>query len=98
MGANNSKFWVGLGVGSIMGAIVTCFSHTEKGKMWKKKMCDAVDKFTSQAECTEHCVRDKVVDAGTKAAEKVAEVTQNIANKADSLKDKVHSAAWDTKK
>ena len=35
---NKGKFWIGLGLGTVLGAVVCCFSRSEKAKKWKDKM------------------------------------------------------------
>ncbi len=87
-----AKFWIGLGVGSIVGAAVTCFSRTEKAKEWKKKMCCAVEDMLERAENAAARAKDKAMDAGDRVADKVANVAHNAADKADDLKNRMHNA------
>ena len=41
----NSNFWIGLGIGSVIGAIVYRFSRTSKAKRLKRKVCDTFQKI-----------------------------------------------------
>ncbi|ALK83677.1 hypothetical protein BvMPK_1060 [Phocaeicola vulgatus] len=36
----NSSLWIGLGVGSVIGALAYRFSRTSKAKKLKEKVCD----------------------------------------------------------
>ena len=46
----NSSLWIGLGVGSVIGALAYRFSRTSKAKKLKEKVCDTFHKITGQAE------------------------------------------------
>ena len=45
-----SDLWLGLGIGSVIGALVYRFSRTSKAKKLKKKVCDAFHKISGQVE------------------------------------------------
>lgn len=45
-----SDLWLGLGIGSVIGALVYRFSRLLKPKNIKKKVCDAFHKISGQAE------------------------------------------------
>ena len=60
----NSSLWIGLGVGSVIGALAYRFSRTSKAKKLKEKVCDTFHKITGQAE-------DMLDEAKEKAAQKV---------------------------
>ncbi len=87
-----AKFWIGLGVGSIVGAAATCLSRTEKAKEWKKKMCCAVGDMLDRAESASERVKDKALDAGDRVADKVSNVAHNAADKVDEFKGRMHNA------
>ena len=55
-------------------------------------------KIADRAESLTETVRDKALDASTKTADKVADATFDVAEKADTLKSKVHAAALEAKK
>ncbi len=93
-----SKFWLGLGLGSIIGVVAYRFSCSSKGKMLKEKACHALHRMGGKAEDMIDSAKDKVVDAGTKVADKVAHETFSIAEKADDVKNKVHNFADNAKK
>ena len=78
-----SKFWLGLGLGSIIGVVAYRFSCSSKGKMLKEKACHVLHRMGGKAEDMIDSAKDKVAEAGTKVADKVAKETFNIAEKAD---------------
>ncbi|MBS5412495.1 MAG: YtxH domain-containing protein [Bacteroides thetaiotaomicron] len=94
----NSSLWLGLGVGSVIGALAYRFSRTSKARKLKRKVCDAFHKITGQAEDVLEEVKDKVADTGKAVADKVAEKTSDLADKAEDLKGKVHTIASEAKK
>ena len=93
-----SDLWLGLGIGSVIGALVYRFSRTSKAKKLKKKVCDAFHKISGQAEEMLDTAKEKVLDTGAAVADKVADKTFDLAEKADDLKGKMHTIAADAKK
>lgn len=98
MGCKNAKFWIGLGIGSAVGALAYHFSRTPQAKRLKGEMCNAIHKAGSEAKDLFETAEEKAMHAGTKAADKVAEKAHEAAEKADRLKDKVHNFADNAKK
>ena len=98
METNKSNFLIGLAIGSAIGALAQRFSRTAKAKMLKKKIHNAMAKIADRAESLAETVRDKALDASTKTADKVADATFDVAEKADTLKSKVHAAALEAQK
>ena len=68
-----SDLWLGLGIGSVIGALVYRFSRTSKAKKLKKKVCDAFHKISGQAEEMLDTAKEKVLDTGAAVADKVAD-------------------------
>ena len=95
METSKSNFLIGLAIGSAIGALAQRFSRTAKAKMLKKKIHNAMAKIADRAESLAETVRDKALDAST---DKVADATFDVAEKADTLKSKVHAAALEAKK
>ena len=91
MERGKSNFLIGLGVGSVIGALVYRFWHSPKGK-------HAFQKVTGDSVNLIDTVNDKVLDAGTKVADKVADGTFYVAEKADDVRDKVHAMVDKAKK
>lgn len=93
-----SKFWLGLGLGSILGAIVYRCCQTSKAKQLKNKVVHALHVATDQAEDMADSAKEKAMDAGTKVADKVADKTFDVAEKADEMKNKFHGFTDNVKK
>lgn len=98
MKTNDSKFWVGLGVGSIIGAVVYHFCCSHKGKQLKEKMYHAFQRAGGEAGELMDDAKDKAWDVSTKVADRVADGAFNVAEKADDVKNRVHSYADNAKK
>lgn len=98
MEKRNSNLWIGLGVGSVIGALAYRFSRTSKAKRMKEKVCDAFHKITGQAKEMLDEAKEKAADAGKAVADKVADKTFDLAGKADDFKGKVHAMASDMKR
>lgn len=89
----SSKFWMGLGIGSAIGALVYHLCCTPKAKQLKEKMSNALKKVNGESDDLMEEAKDKALDAGTTAADKVADKTNEVAEKADYMRDKVHTFA-----
>lgn len=94
----NSSLWIGLGVGSVIGALAYRFSRTSKAKKLKEKVCDAFHKITGQAEEMLDEAKEKVADTGKAVVDKVADKASEFAGKADDWKNKAHTMASEAKK
>ena len=70
MEENRSKFWMGLGLGSIIGVIAYRFSCSSKGKELKEKASRYLHQIGSKSEDVINSAKEKVMNAGTKAADK----------------------------
>ena len=90
MESGKSNFLIGLGVGSVIGALAYRFWRSPKGKRVKEKVNHAFQKVTGDGV--------NLIDTGTKVADKVAEGTFYVAEKADDVRDKVHAMADKAKK
>lgn len=71
MEKSTCKFLLGLGIGSMLGAIMYRCSQTEKAKELKKKMC-----------CAAQSAAEKAGEWVTNAKDKAAEMTQKVAENA----------------
>lgn len=94
----NSNLWIGLGIGSLVGALAYRFSRTSKAKRVKEKVCDTFHKITGQAEDMLDKAKGKAMDAGKSVADKVADKAFNLAEKADDFKNHMHTMASEAKK
>lgn len=93
-----SHFWIGLGVGSILGTIVYRCCQTSKAHQLKDKVTHALHVAKEQVEDFADSAKDKALETGTKVADKVADKTFDVAEKADEIKNKVHSLVDNAKK
>ena len=98
MERGKSNLIIGLGVGSVGGALVYHFWCSPKGKKMKEKVNHAFQKVTGEGINMIDTVNDKVLDAGVEVADKVADGTFHIAEKADDVRNKVHTFSDKAKK
>lgn len=98
MECKKSNLWLGLGIGSVIGALVYRMSSTSKAKLLKHKVCSMLHKVGSEAGELFDAAKEKAMATGTKVADKMADTTFNIAEKADDIKGKVHTFTSDTNK
>ncbi len=90
MVSNSTKFWLGLGVGSIIGVVACHCCCSERGKRLKEKMMCALNHAAEESKCMMHSTKEKAMDLGEKAADKMADTAYNVAEKADEMKNKIH--------
>lgn len=102
MESRSSKFGLGLLIGSVLGAMCYRFSCTPKAKEMKMKVCEALHKMGGEAEGMLDSAKEKAMNAGAKmadkVADKVADKSYDVAEKADEIKNKVHTFGDDYKK
>lgn len=98
MTCKNSHFLIGLGLGSILGALAYGFSRTERAKRMKAEAFKVLNKIEEHTENLLETTKEKALYAGEKVADKVANETSVLAEKANDLKDKVHTMAEDKRK
>ena len=87
MERGKSNLIIGLGVGSVVGALVYHFWCSPKGKKMKEKVNHAFQKVTGEGINMIDTVNDKVADG-----------TFHIAEKADDVRNKVHTFSDKAKK
>ena len=63
MQSSTCKFLLGLGLGSVLGAVMYRCSKTDKAKQWKQKMCCAAQSAADKAGEWMTKVKDKAADA-----------------------------------
>lgn len=98
MESKNSLFWIGLGVGSVIGAVAYRFSRTSKCRRWKHKACHALHEAGGHAGNFLEAAKEKAVTLGNKVADAVADKSQEAVEKVDEMKDKMRSFASEARK
>lgn len=93
----SSHLWLGMGIGSIVGAFAYHYSRTPNGERMKKKISNTLHKIGNQAGDLLDTAKQKAMDAGMKGTDKIADKTQDMAYKADQFRDKVHAMATENK-
>ena len=88
MGCKHGNFWIGLGIGSLLGAIAYRLSRTARAKKLESDIYDAIHRIGQDAESAAADAEKKArhlgvraVEAGAKAADKVAEEADKMAGK-----------------
>ena len=64
---SKSNFWIGLGLGAVLGAVCCHVSRTQQAKELKNKLCDAM-----------HKMGDKTTEMWNNAKDKVTEKVQEV--------------------
>jgi len=91
MQSSTCKFLMGLGLGSVVGAIMYRCSKTDKAKEWKRKMCCAAQSAADKAGEWMTGAKEKASDVAEKMADHVADKAETVAQKAEEAKNKFHS-------
>ena len=81
MEKSTSRFLMGLGVGSMLGAIMYRCSQSAKAKEWKKKMCCAAQSAAEKAGEWVTNAKERAAEMGQKAAEAAADKAEDAKNK-----------------
>ena len=93
-----SNFWIGLGLGSMLGSVFYLCCQTYKSKQLKSKVSHALHISEDETEDFVDSAKNKAMNAGAVVADKVADKTFDVAEKADEMKNKVHTFADNAKK
>lgn len=57
-----SRFWIGLGLGSILGAVCCHYARTPQAKELKNKVCDTMQRMGDKTAEVWNTVKEKVAD------------------------------------
>ena len=88
MECRHGNFWIGLGIGSILGAVVYRLSRTAKAKQLESVIYDAIHRIGRDAEVAAACAEKKAMNLGLKAVETGAEIADKVAAEADKVAGK----------
>ncbi len=80
MKCKDSNFWIGLGIGSVAGALAYHFSRTEKAKKLEDAICRAIHKANGEAKEFINTAEEEALHVGTKVADKMAHEAHEAAD------------------
>ena len=80
MECRHGNFWIGLGIGSILGAVAYRLSRTAKAKQLESEIYNAIHRIGRDAEIAAAHAERKAVDLGLKAVEAGAEIADKVAD------------------
>lgn len=96
MAGQKTFFWIGLGVGSLLGAIAYRLSQTSKAEQLKNDMYDKLCELNEQAEELLEVTKEKALQKSREFAGKVAEKTDGVIGKAEEFKGKMKNYSSNT--
>ena len=82
MECRHGNFWIGLGIGSILGAVAYRLSRTAKARQLESDIYNAIHRIGRDAEAAAEAER-KAMNLGLKAVETGAKVADKVAEEAD---------------
>lgn len=85
MECKHGNFWIGIGIGSILGAVVYRLSRTAKAKQLESQIYEAIHRIGRDAEAACECAERKAKDLGLKAVEAGAGIADKVATGADKM-------------
>ena len=88
MECRHGNFWIGLGIGSILGAVAYRLSRTAKPKHNESDINKAIHRIRRDAEIAPAHDQRKAMDLGLKAVETGAEIADKVAAEADKVAGK----------
>ncbi len=68
-----SRFWIGLGLGAVLGVVCCRYARTQHAKELKGKVCDAMHKMGEKTNEMWNSAKEKVAENGAKLADKMQE-------------------------
>ena len=93
MGCNRGKFWIGLGVGSILGAVAYRLAQTKKARELEDKVYDAICNLRCKAEEALEDAEDQAMNMRSSAMAKGADLAGKVAQKADKIAQRADEIA-----
>ena len=85
MECRHGNFWIGLGIGSILGAVAYRLSRTAKARQLESDIYNAIHRIGRDAEIA---AEKKAMNLGLKAVETGAEIADKVAAEADKVAGK----------
>lgn len=93
MSCKHSNFWIGIGVGSVLGALAYRLSRTERVKKLERDIYDAIYRIGKDAELTLVDAENTALKMGVKAVEAGARAADRVAEKADKMAEEANKVA-----
>ena len=94
MECKHGNFWIGLGIGSILGAVAYRLSRTARAKQLENDIYSAIHRIGRDAELAAADAEKRALGLGLKAVETGARVADKVAEEADKVAGKVKDK-WD---
>ena len=88
MACKHGNFWIGLGIGSILGAVAYRLSRTARVKQLENDIYEAIHRIGRDAELAAADAERKALGLGLKAVETGAKVADKVAEEADKVAGK----------
>jgi hypothetical protein len=88
MECRHGSFWIGLGIGSIFGAVAYRLSRTAKARQLESNIYDAIHRIGHDAKVTAAHAERKAMNLGLKAVEAGADIADKVAEEADKVAGK----------
>lgn len=85
MACNNGKFWLGIGIGTLVGACACYYSRTTRAQKAKADVLDAIADIEVAAEAAIEAAKHKAKVTGIKVADKVATKATEVKEKLNEL-------------
>lgn len=89
MGCRHGNFWIGLGIGSVLGAVAYRLSRTARVKKLESDIYDAIHRIGQDAELVVADAERKARHLGLKAVETGEKVVDKMAEEADKVVGKM---------
>lgn len=89
MECRHGNFWIGLGIGSILGAVAYRLSRTARVKKLESDIYDAIHRIGQDAEMVAADAERRARHLGVRAVEAGAQVADKVAEEADKVAGKV---------
>ena len=83
---NNGKFFAGLALGALVGSALSCFAHSNRGRILRRDIYDTIQDLEEDAYDFSHLDKQK--------AKKVSgEVVEKMSQQAEAVKGKLNEVA-----
>lgn len=88
MACRHSNFWIGIGIGSVLGALAYRLSRTQRVKKLESDIYDAIRRIGKDAEGVLQDAERKAIQVGVNAVEAGAKAVDKVAEEADKVAER----------